>query len=189
MKRPDQQAIILSMARCFVGKAIYCSSELTTGLRLYSAVCEHGCKDRYELKDKLGNEWLQNNIFQPNAAAANALAATIQKQRGRATISPACLFVPEWGQHDYLTFWESIITNQISEVWFNSAWEYSNGCTFEYMAAVKAKLPTLDVEGNPLEIEEAVQMMGQAIALLDKKYIDTSKLREHRAGLRQLTVR
>lgn len=188
MKRPaeDTQKIILSMADCFVAgrKATYCSSELTTGLRLYTAVWENGVTDRHKLKDKLGAEWLRDHVFAINEKAANEFAAIIEGKQKHTTISPACLFVPEWGQHDYLSFWETLIKTRISEVWFNENWQYSNGCTFEYMAAKQASIPTLDKDGNPLEPTQALALIQQAIILLNAKKIDTSKLVEHCAGIK-----
>ena len=185
MKRPDQNAIILSMADCFVTgrKALYCSSELTTGIRLYTAIQENGCIDRYELADKLGKDWLRDNVFVKNEAAANAFAAEIESKRGQTTISPACLFVPEWGQHDYLSFWETLIKTRVSEVWFNTNWQYSNGCTFEYMAAVRAGIPTLDKNGLPLDTLPAVVLIKSAITSLKDKSIKTDKLEEHLSGI------
>lgn len=188
MKRPaeDTQKIILSMADCFVSgrKAIYCSSELTTGLRLYTAVLENGLTDRHQLKDKLGADWLRDHVFAVNEKAANEFAERIEDRQGRTTISPACLFVPEWGQHDYLSFWETLIKTRISEVWFNENWQYSNGCTFEYMAAYQAGIPTFDQGGNPLEPAQALDLIQQAILLLNAKKIDTNKLTEHRSGIK-----
>jgi hypothetical protein len=187
MKRSpeDTQKIIFSMADCFVSgrKAIYCSSELTTGVRLYTAILNNGCTDRHQLRDKMGTEWLRDNVFVHNETAANTFAASVQERQKHTTISPACLFVPEWGQHDYLSFWESLIKTRICEVWFNENWQYSNGCTFEYMAATAAGIPTLDKDGGPLEAVEARDLIQRAIAELDTKGIDTSKLREHRSGI------
>jgi hypothetical protein len=187
MKRPDQQQIILSMADCFVAgrKAIYCSSELTTGIRLYTACLDDGVTKRHDLRDKRGDEWLRDNVFAKNEAAANEFAASIEAGQGRTTISPACLFVPEWGQHDYLSFWETLIKTRISEVWFNTNWQYSNGCTFEYMAATEAKLPTLDRDGNPLGVDVARKLVQESVAWLKEKGIDTAKLEEHQSGFRE----
>jgi len=181
MSRPDQQDVILSMADCFAhgSKVIYCSSELTTGLRLYTACLEHGVVDRHKLAEKFGKDWLRDNVFGPNEKAANAFAVSIQAQKQQTTISPACLFVPEWGQHDYLSFWEKLIRTRILEVWFNRNWQYSNGCTFEYMAARAAGIPTLDAEGRSLPIDVAGPLVERAIAELGAKGVDTAKLKEH----------
>jgi hypothetical protein len=188
MKRPaeDTQKIILSMADCFVAgrKAIYCSSELTTGIRLYTAVLDNGLTDRHQLKDKLGADWLRDHVFAVNEKAANEFASHIEERRKHTTISPACLFVPEWGQHDYLSFWETLIKTRVSEVWFNENWQYSNGCTFEYMAARAAGIPTLDKSGSPLEPSQALILIDQAITTLSAKGIDTAKLKEHSAGIK-----
>jgi len=183
MKTPlDQNAIILSMADCFTRdeKAIYCSSELTTGIRLYTACLDNKLTDRYALADKLGKEWLRDNVFKVNETEANRFADEVQRKRQHTTISPAALFVPEWGQHDYLGFWDKLIRTRIREVHFNENWQYSNGCTFEYSAARYAGLPTYDKNGLPLTPAEASKMIRQAIDLLTTKGIDTRKLEEHR---------
>lgn len=184
MKTPaaDTQKIILSMADCFTReeKAVYCSSELTTGVRLYTACTDNGVSDRYALKDLKGQEWLRDNVFMLNDKAANEFASYVQQKLQRTTISPAALFVPEWGQHDYLSFWETLIKTRISEVWFNENWQFSNGCTFEYAKATEAKLATYDRDGRILTSPEASQMVRQAIDFLAAKGINTSKLEEHR---------
>jgi hypothetical protein len=183
MKTPDdQQGIILSMTDCFTRneKAIYCSSELTTGIRLYTACLDNGVTDRYALAEKFSKDWLRDNIFKVNETEANRFADEVQSKRQRTTISPAALFVPEWGQHDYLSFWDKLIKTRISEVHFNENWQYSNGCTFEYAAAKAANLLTYDSDGRLLGAAEASQMIRQAIDFLAAKGINTSKLQEHR---------
>ena len=185
MKQPvDQQAIILSMADCFTRdeKALYCSSELTTGIRLYTACLDNGVTDRYALADKLGKDWLRDNVFKLNETEANTFASHIQRKYQHTTISPAALFVPDWGQHDYLSFWETLIKTRISEVHFNENWQYSNGCTFEFTAATKAGLPTFDKDGSVLTVEAASQLIRQAIDWLAARGIDTRKLEEHRTA-------
>jgi hypothetical protein len=178
----EQQAIILSMADCFARdeKVVYCSSELTTGICLYAACLENRVTDRYALADKLGKDWLRDNVFKLNEAAANRFANEVQRKRQHTTISPAALFVPEWGQHDYLSFWETLIKTRICEVHFNENWQYSNGCTFEYAAATSAGLPTFDKDGLPLAPDAADRLIRQAIDWLAARGIDTRKLEEHR---------
>jgi hypothetical protein len=181
----ETQKIILSMADCFTRdeKALYCSSELTTGIRLYTACLDHGVTDRYALKDKTSQEWLHDNVFVLNETAANEFADQVQRKRQHITISPALLFVPEWGQHDYLSFWDNLIKTRISEVHFNKNWQYSNGCTFEFASATAAKLPTFDQDGNALTSDAARTLIRQAIEFLAAKGIDTRKLDEQRKRL------
>jgi hypothetical protein len=173
----DTRELLLSMTDCFTTgrKAIYCSSELTTGLRLYAAMRERGVTDRHAL----GKEFLRDSVYAPNAQAANEFAAKVEALRRYQTISPACLFVPDWGQHDYLAFWETLIKTRVSEVWFNKNWEWSNGCTFEYAAARQAGLPTFDAEGRPLAAPEAAILIRRAIDSLKADGMDARKLEEH----------
>jgi hypothetical protein len=44
------------------GQAIYCSSELTTGRRMYEALRKNNAQNEDELKQKKGEGWVTENI-------------------------------------------------------------------------------------------------------------------------------
>src|SRR5262245_28655028 len=80
-------------------RAIYCSSELTSGLRLYNELRKRDLKADWELKRQLGDVWYRNNIVKLNSDAANEFAASIRRKQadGTLVITPAPLEVPGWG--------------------------------------------------------------------------------------------
>ncbi len=164
-------------------RGVYCSSELTSGLRAFEEMRKHEVKSSGELKDKLGRDWFQKNVFDPNAKATNEFAASIRRGQPGQTpvITPAPLFVQGWGQPDYNGFWKELIHTRVKSVRFNRNWQFSNGCTFEFVEAQEARIPTRDVNGKALTTRAAAEFIEEAI----KRFadLDTSTLEENLARL------
>src|SRR5438270_142013 len=62
-------------------RAVYASSELTTGRRLYALLRAHGASDAAELRRKLGDDEYRRVLFEPNLAAAAAFARSLRQRR------------------------------------------------------------------------------------------------------------
>ncbi len=185
----EEAEIAFSALDCVLNgeKAIYASSELTTGARFYQALREYGVKTAKDLKQKLGPEWYQINIWDRNVAAANAFAAEVRARlAGPFVITPAPFAAPGWSQPEYLAFWEALIRTRIKAAWFNSNWQFSNGCTFEFAVAQDSGLPTFDAEGKPLDLHRGIQLVAEAVRLLEADHFDTAKLRENQSHLQKI---
>ena len=161
--------------------AVYCSSELTTGHRLYEALREHGVKTASELKREMGAEWYEAHIFQANVHSAKEFAKSVRARSSDEilAITPAPFTAPDWSQPEYLAFWELLIRTRIKAVWFNRNWEFSNGCTFELAVALDLGVPTVDHLGHALNRQKAIQSVEKAVHRLSAEKFDTSKLREN----------
>jgi hypothetical protein len=170
---------------CLTNKkmAAYCSSELTSGLTLYSAMEDAGVVSPRALKCKRGDEWYECNIIGANKERANSFAASIRRAQGDGApvISPAPFDVRGWEQQEYYAFWEELIRTRISAVHFADKWEYSNGCTFEYAVALDKGIDTLDEQGQPLPGDRAILCIKNAIDAIAKMKgnYDTAKLKKH----------
>jgi hypothetical protein len=172
-------------------KAISASAELTTGRRLYDALREFHVKTADELKALKGQDWYAAAIWDANAKSAQEFAAQVREKvsaRKTLVITPAPFAAPGWTQPEYLAFWEQMLRTRIGSTWFKAAWQYSNGCTFEFAVCADAGVPTLDHQGNSLSICQAAEMMGTAIRDLAGSGFDTTKLRENLERL-QLAAR
>jgi hypothetical protein len=164
---------------CVLNKeeAIYCSSELSSGFRLYKELRSHKLKSDTELKRVLGDDWYKKNIWNKNVDSANAFASSIRRARkGEVVITPAPLKVKDWGQPDYTAFWDELIRTRVREVHFNKNWEYSNGCTAEMVGALDADIPAFDADGNRIHLETAISRVQSAVEELLKGELDTQKL-------------
>jgi hypothetical protein len=166
-------------------KAVYASTELTTGIRLYNAMREAGVKTVAELKQSRGKDWYSANIWDANVKSASEFAARIRArlQDKALVITPAPFSAPGWTQPEYLAFWEQLVRTRINSSWFNLNWQYSNGCTFEFAVAVDAGVPLFDHEGRVLDARQGAQLIDAAIESLEKDQFDTTKLRENLARL------
>jgi hypothetical protein len=146
-------------------QAIYCSSELTTGIRLYEVLRQHRLESATELKRTMGQPWFEANIFQVNMHAASEFARSVRN-------------APGWTQPEYLGFWETLIRTRVKAVSFNQNWEFSNGCSFEFAVALDAGVPTFDQLGRPLGRKQGIGYLEGAIARLSSQGFDTVSLLE-----------
>lgn len=166
----EEADIAFSAIDCVLNgeKAVYASSELTTGRRVNSILREVGLRRSSELRPKLGEEEYRTRIWNPNVAAAMAFARKLHHTLGQdqIVITPAPFAAPGWNQSEYLAFWEQLIGTRIRAVYFNDGWQYSDGCTFEFLIALDRGLPTFDVEGKPLSASAGATLVESAIGRL-----------------------
>ena len=172
-------------------KAIYCSSELTSGARLYDALRDNQVKTPAELKEKLGKPWWSENIFGRNVKLGKEFAQCVRESLNDKTmvITPGPFLAPDWSQPEYLFFWETLLRTRIKSAWFARNWQFSNGCTFEFAVACDADVPTFDRDGKPLEPDKGLQLIESAIRQLDADGFDTSPLSKNREYLRTIRAR
>ena len=173
------------------GKAIYCSSELTSGRRWYDALRQHGAKSNSALKEKLGEADYQlcyQRNMDANKGWAERFAAIVRhgQNDGTDVINPGPLSVPGWGQDEYNALWEQLIRTRVREVRFNRNWQFSNGCTFEFAVAFDAGIPRLDSQGEELDPYAAVALVGKAVAGFEKEGFDVEKLQRNLERLKSL---
>lgn len=159
--------------------AIYGSTELTTGRRLYDVLRDVGLPTAAAFKEKLGRDEFTNRVWNPNFSAALEFAKEIRRSSQNRTlvISPAPFTAPGWTQPEYLAFWETLLRTRIQQVWLNRNWQFSNGCTFEFAVAIDAGLPTADHDGHALSVDQAIDLMTDAIGTLKSENFDTSSLK------------
>jgi hypothetical protein len=189
----EELEICISAMDCLLNgeKALYVSTELTTGLRLYDAMQECGVKTVAELKQIKGKDWYTANIWDANLRVGSEFASRVRVNLGGKfmVITPGPFSAPGWTQPEYLAFWEQLIRTRISSVWFNLNWQYSNGCTFEFAVAVDAGVPVFDHEGHALDVREGAQLVDAAVRTLMKNGVDVTKLRENLNRLQPTSVR
>ena len=182
-------ASYFSTMNCFLNgeKAVYCSSEVSSGRRMYVAMRTYKVRSSWELEKNFAEAY--KKVRKANGDAAKAFARSVQllHPAGTVVINPEPLSVPEWNQPEYLAFWVECIRNHAKEVRFNKYWEFSNGCTLEFAAAWDAEgITTLNHEGKELTLEVAIAAIEKAIETLPD--FDTAKLHRNLERLRSLMV-
>lgn len=176
-----QFATLFTAMECVLNgeNAIYCSSELTSGRRAFNEMRKHKVNTSTELKDKLGSEWFPT-IFGPNIELANKFAESVRRaEDGKMlVITPAPLKVEDWGQPEYNGFWTELLhSKRIESVRFNEDWQYSNGCTTEFVEAHAAEVYTLDSKREIITRDAAIELIAAAIKTFAD--LDTSLLQHN----------
>lgn len=162
--------LITTYDSVFVGKVgNYVSTPITTGKRLLDVLLENNVRDRDELKAKLGSDVAQKmlrNVMEENSRAGEELATSLRNRGLTNVINPARFRAIHFEQDHYNQFWVTLIEKKICSVYFNQNWEYSQGCTTEYLATARHNVPAYDHLGAPLSASMAIAKMGEALKYL-----------------------
>lgn len=184
----EESAIAFSAMDCVLNGelGVYASSELTTGERAYARLRDQGVSSTRELEEPH-----RSAIFKTNTEAAAAFAGRLREELRNArpgsgvVITPAPLNAPGWTQAEYLAFWETLIRTRVAAVYFNTGWEYSNGCTFEFAVAAEHGIPTFDAELRPLATHDAIARVEHAVMVVTAHGFDPHRLRINLDRLRR----
>jgi len=179
----EEAALALSAIDCVLNgeKAIYASSELTTGRRVQAVLREIGAPSSNRLRERLGASDYNARVWTPNIESATTFARHLREVAGGGppVLTPAPFSAPDWNQQEYLAFWEELIRTRAAGIAFNAGWEFSSGCTFEYLVAGSAGLPTWDANLMPLPASDAIALVRHAIATLRTDGLDVDALVEN----------
>ncbi len=169
-------------------KGVYASCELTTGRRVHGVLREIGARRSIDLRPRLGEQEYTTRIWNPNVAEATAFARRLHHTLGgnQLVITPAPFMAPGWSQDEFLSFWETLIRTRVKAVYFNDGWEFSTGCTFEFLVAWGVRLPTFDASGTPIDLATAMARLERAMTALHEDGLDADELRRNLAAMRQM---
>jgi hypothetical protein len=147
--------------------AIYCSTEVSSGSRLYEAMQKYEVTSTEEL-DKLDKN-IYEHVKKTNKQEAKSFAASVRATQtdGTMVINPAPLLISHWDQPEYLAFWDELIRTRVKEVRFNKNWQFSNGCTYELAVALDECIATIDSDGNDLAADKAIADVEAAVRWLE----------------------
>jgi hypothetical protein len=178
----EEVRIELSLLDCVLNgeRAVYASSELTSGRRLYELLRQHGARDLPALREKIGAAEVERLLWQPNVAAAAAFARSLRERLGgrELVVTPAFFSASGWNQAEYLAFWEILIRTNFKALHFHQDWEYSNGCAFEFAVAQSERMPTFDAAGRPLDRAAGTERLAAAVRALTGAGFDPAGLRQ-----------
>jgi hypothetical protein len=169
---------------------IYCSTNLTTGRKLYFEIFkQYDVRSDEELATKVGTDRyikIKAELMQGNIQRGLAFADTLRLRGFINIITPAPFAALDFTQQHYFYLWEWIIIKKAYEARFNEGWEFSNGCTMEYAAAARKRIPRFDHIGRPLESSEAIKKIEAAIHELTGHKISADRLQCHLAYLKEI---
>jgi hypothetical protein len=179
----QEKQIVFSALDCALNgeKAVYASSELTSGWTAYQLLERYEARTIGELAERMGEDPHRSQLLDRNIEEASRFARRLRARLGggQPVVTPAPFAAPGWTQAEYLDFWEELIRTRVSAVWFNEAWEYSNGCTFEFSVAWREGVPTFDASGGELSLERAIALVEGAVRDLATRGIAPGRLPRH----------
>jgi hypothetical protein len=97
-----------------------------------------------------------------NRRALTEFCVALRKRLSIPVIDPGVLYVPEWTNAQYNSFFLKVLERYGREAWFLDGWEYSRGATGEYVWAVEHNRPCFNAVGKPLLPEDAAQALAEA---------------------------
>lgn len=148
---------------------VYASSPITSGRRLLNLRSTRGISKEEDIDEA---------VIRPNLEAGLTFASQIRKRFGNRVIDPTRLpFLKEWSQDHYYALWSEVVQTRTEFAVFNEDWEYSSGCTYEYVVAAISGVETLDSLMHSLPVDEAVRRIKAAISAMDNVGIDSTYLR------------
>lgn len=170
---------------CILGnnKCIYFSTPMTNGHRLIKFRIQN---NHLVLGTRDYLEQFTNEVLEPNCREGQIIAEELREQTGEFVIDPSCFDAKGWSQEDYLNFWCAVIHKYAKEVRFNDGWAFSNGCSREFLAARIAGIPTTNLSGENISVQQAIDAISLAIGELERVSIPTSALQATTTELSKL---
>lgn len=174
----------------------YCSAPITSGKRYISWLKR--IEQRFvdiDNADKDCRESHLREVIEPNRLHAQQLIQRLRKQTGCIVVNPTTLPpLPGWTQRDWYSFWGKVIERYVTTAFFINDWQYSKGCVYEFWVAQRQGIPSFDEGKHPLSLEAGINMVAEAVAVIQQQGQSTSfiemtldRLKELSAGLVEST--
>jgi hypothetical protein len=143
--------------------AVYVSAPITSGRRFVDWLTNFRQQDVVATEEQYRREHAER-VIRANREGIRALVANVRKRYGAQVIDPTTVGeLSSWTQNDYRAAWAKIIEAFAHTVLFADGWYFSNGCTYEYLVAARHSIQTVDENGAPIPLSQAISMIGNAI--------------------------
>jgi len=164
--------------------AIYVSAPITSGRRFVDWYTRHrqttGSLEEYQREHS-------REVVAPNRNAASALVKKLRATHSEPVIDPTAVAdIEGWTQGDYRVAWARIIDEFASTVVFANGWEFSSGCSYEFLVATKAGVETRDELSRPIKLETGLSLLQRAIGEMSSRGLPAEFLRGILEELRSL---
>jgi hypothetical protein len=156
--------IILGILHCTMeGRdGVYVSAPITTGPRFVDWRRGPGAAlaptdDNYRIEHRA-------QVVLPNREHVRPLVRRVRAHFDAVVIDPTALEdVPGWVQDDYHSLWTEVVERCAHTVVFTNGWEYSSGCTREFLAAVRSGATLLHEDLTRLDPRDGAQLIEDAV--------------------------
>ena len=165
--------------------ARYCSAPITSGRAYFEWLDAAGLDIAgVDQADPTQRAAHRAAVIAPNCARAHTVVHRLRRDASCLVIDPTAVpHIPAWAQEDWLTFWEAVIERFAHSATFIDGWQYSYGCTQEYVFAHRLGLPTFDERDDPIDEAAAAHLIREAIDEIQRRRGSTRQLAQALAAL------
>lgn len=180
--RPEVPAMIAVLAATLGSdKPSYLSAPITTGYRFAHWLTGVGA--HYNCDDPVWVAERRTQVVLPNIHDAQRFARHLRME-GRIVIDPTELEdQPGWTQLDYRTLWARVIRRFAGEIICFDGWQFSSGCSYEFLIAIKRGIPVKDDKLEPISNERGQTLIAKGIRTLRRLGANTDFLEQVNALL------
>lgn len=157
-------------------KTIYASTPITTGKRYYDVFEQYGVHTKEELEKIAPGAFLKEIVY-PNVEDGKEFGDELRFNLVAQVIVPAMFSsLADWEEEDYMAYWDEAIGQSAQTICFNDGWEYSNGCTEEFLVGLRERKELYNRKSEPLTPKEGVSLIRAGIDRVIGIGADPSKL-------------
>lgn len=157
------EAVAQLLASVVEGKgATYVSVPITSGPRFLEWFKTRGVQ--LEPNSREYAEELLQSVIRPNCEAVTNRVAELRSVTKAVVINPAAFNRPDWTQDDYRYFWGYVIERFVNKVVFLNGWQFSSGCSYEFLKCIRSGISAFGEDGNELDSERGYKLIESAIA-------------------------
>jgi hypothetical protein len=116
-------------------------------------------------------------MIQYNSTRVRGLVAELRRSLASPVINPTAIAdLPGWTQSDYRVLSGRVIERYVHTVIFVDGWEYSLGCSYEFLVARQTEAKTVAQNLEEISIAEGVRLIREAANELQQMGGNTSFL-------------
>jgi hypothetical protein len=186
--REPEIALVVEFLKSGLGatRAVYISAPITTGRTFVEWLAN--VRDLETLTPEDFKTRHRNQVVSKNIERVQPLVDAFRRTLDGAVIDPTAVgVVPGWTQSDYRVAWREIIHSFVHTIVFLDGWEYSSGCTYEFLIATHRGLKTVDQRQRPLSCIAGADLIRQAIGDFEAEGLSPDFIKAVYVELTQIT--
>jgi len=176
----ELEALINVLGSVVVGRsAVYVSAPITSGKRLAKWLSSRNVE--FDPSHPESAAEFQREVLEPNCEHARDIISNLRKKFPNAVIDPTALKdIDGWTQNDYRYLWAKVIEQYATTVVFIDGWQYSNGCSYEFLVSYQSSNDhcplVLNENLKPLSLEKGLMLIREAISEMKEAGLSTEFL-------------
>ncbi len=174
-RQKEIEAIVSAFSSVIEGRsAYYVSTPMTSGKR--SVEPQHAAAMDMSVPEALREH--RRNMIHCNHAYVHKLVHELRRSLASPIINPTAITgLPGWTQSDYRALSAHVIKRYVHTVVFVDGWQYSLGCSYEFLIARQTGVKTVTQKLEEISVAGGLRLIRDAVNELQRTGNDTSFLK------------